>query len=95
MNTSDIFSLEELENYGFTGTEEVSKEQLLMAVILERISIALAYLLNSNIHDNADINTAINIIHPIIRVRCDSDEAFEELMDLAMEKINQRDDVIN
>lgn len=76
-------------------SEEISKAELIMAVTLSHVSVALAYLMNCSIHDNADINAAIGLLQPIIRARCDSDEMFEDLMDLAIEQINQNDNVLN
>lgn len=76
-------------------SEEISRDQLIMAATLSHVSLALAYLMNCSIRDNADVNAAINLIQPIIRARCDSDEMFEDLMDLAGEQIKYMDAVLN
>jgi hypothetical protein len=75
--------------------EELSKDQLILAVTLSHVSLALAHLMKCSIRDNADVNAAINLIHPMIRARCDSDEMFDDLMDLAGEQIKRMDTALN
>ena len=75
--------------------DEMSDDKLALAVILSHVCMALAHLYNSGIKDNKDINGAIEFLVPIVRFKCESDEAFYQIIEMARAEVSKKDVVLN